>query len=104
VLVFCAAPDRAAKYGERGRTLYALQDATIAVVHAQLTATALGLATCWVGAFDEAAVVQSLQLPSGLRPVVLLPVGYPAEAPPSRGAPATPRIGPGMAAPQVRLV
>jgi nitroreductase len=82
VLVFCTAPARAAKYGERGRNLYSVQDATVAVAYAQLAATAQGLGTCWVGAFDEAAVVQCLRLPPGLRPVVLLPVGYSAGTPP----------------------
>jgi nitroreductase len=77
VLVFCAEPQRSAvKYGERGATLYALQDATIACTFAMLAAKALGLDTVWVGAFDEAAVANLLNLPSSLRPVALLPVGY----------------------------
>jgi nitroreductase len=79
VLVFCAVPARAAKYGERGETLYALQDATVAAAYAQLAAAAVGLGTCWVGAFNEAMVAQALQLPAGQRPVALLPIGYPAE-------------------------
>lgn len=81
VLVFGAVAARVAKYGHRGAELYCLQDATVAVAYAQLAATALGLATCWVGAFDEAAVVRALSLPDGERPVVLLPLGYPAERP-----------------------
>ncbi|HXF82517.1 MAG TPA: nitroreductase family protein [bacterium] len=82
VLVFCAHPARSARrYGERGRTLYCIQDATIACAHAQLAATALGLATVWVGAFDEEAVRQALDAPPDLRPVAILPVGYPAEEP-----------------------
>jgi nitroreductase len=84
VLVFCTDPRRSRRrYGERGETLYALQDATIAAAYAQLVATALGLATCWVGAFDEPAVSKILHLPEELRPVILLPLGYPAENPPS---------------------
>jgi len=82
VLVFCACPARAAKYGQRGEQLYCVQDATIAVAYAQLAATALGLATCWIGAFDEDAVSRALDLPAGQRPVGLLPVGYAAETPP----------------------
>jgi nitroreductase len=82
VLVFCAALDRAAKYGERGRSLYALQDTTIAAAYVQLAATAEGLATCWVGAFDEEVVARGLQLIPGLRPIVLLPVGYGGSTPP----------------------
>lgn len=82
VLVFCAEPARSAvKYGERGATLYAIQDATIACTFAMLAAKALGLDTVWVGAFDEAAVSSLLRLPPDLRPVVLLPVGYAGKEP-----------------------
>ncbi len=82
VLVFCAALERATRYGERGRSLYALQDASTAAAYAQLAATAEGLGTCWVGAFDERAVVQGLQLNPDLRPIVLLPLGYSTASPP----------------------
>jgi nitroreductase len=81
VLVFCANQARsAAKYRERGARLYAIQDATIACAFAMLAATALGLGTVWVGAFDDAAVQRVLGCPD-LLPVAILPVGYPAEEP-----------------------
>ncbi len=41
-----------------------------------LKATDLGLATCWVGAFDEEKVTEAAGLPSYLRPVAILAVGY----------------------------
>lgn len=83
VLVFCADPGRSgAKYGAMGEQLYSVQDATIATAYAQLAATALGLATCWIGAFREPEVVTVLHLRAGLRPIALLPVGWPAETPP----------------------
>lgn len=82
VLVFCADPGRAGRYGRRGAELYCLQDATVAVAYAQLAATALGLATCWIGAFNEAEVARVLGLPTGLRPIAMLPIGYPGETPP----------------------
>jgi nitroreductase len=83
VLVFCADQVRAsARYRDRGEHLYSVQDATVAVAYAQLAATALGLATCWVGAFDETQVVKIMELPRGERPVAMLPVGYAAETPP----------------------
>jgi len=82
VLGFAANRSRsAAKYGRRGAELYALQDATIACAYAQLAATAEGLATVWVGAFDDDAVAEALDLPEGLRPAALLPLGYAAEEP-----------------------
>ena len=83
VLVFCAdSPRSAAKYGAAGERLYSVQDATIAAAYAELAATALGLAACWVGAFDEKEVAKLLGLRAGLRPLVLLPIGWPAEQPP----------------------
>ena len=82
VLIYCAHPARnAGRYGERGRGLYALQDATIACTYSMLAATALGLATVWIGAFDDNAVGQAIELPAGVRPVAMLPVGYAAEEP-----------------------
>ncbi len=82
VLIFCTHPARSAtRYGERGRRFYCLQDTTIAVAYAQLAATALGLASCWVGAFDDQSVARAIKLPPGQQPVALLPIGYPAESP-----------------------
>ncbi|MFC2042942.1 nitroreductase family protein [Chloroflexota bacterium] len=83
VLVFCAYPARSEyKYGRRGRHLYAIQDATIACTFAMLAATALGLASVWVGAFNESAVHQVIGAPSGNVPVAILPIGHGAERPP----------------------
>ncbi|MBK8162792.1 MAG: nitroreductase family protein [Gammaproteobacteria bacterium] len=82
-LVFCADTGRAAEqYGERGRALFALQDATIAAAYAQLAVVAAGLGSTWVGAFDAAEVARVLGLETGLQPIALLSVGYPAELPP----------------------
>ena len=39
-------------------------------------AKALGLDTVWVGAFDEQAVSEVIQLPPVLRPIAMLPIGY----------------------------
>ncbi len=82
VLIFCTHPARSTtRYGKRGQQLYCLQDSTIAVAYAQLAATALGFATCWVGAFDDEGVTRAIGLPPGQQPVAILPVGYPAESP-----------------------
>ncbi|MEM5831550.1 MAG: nitroreductase family protein [Candidatus Aenigmatarchaeota archaeon] len=81
VLVFCANPSRSEiKYGERGRDLYCIQDATIACTFAMLAATSLGLGCCWVGAFDE-EMVKSILKVKNLKPIAILPIGYPAEKP-----------------------
>lgn len=66
----------AAKYGERGRNLYAPQNCAAAVENILLAAIALGLGACWVGAFDEETAKQILDLPNNVRPMVLIPIGY----------------------------
>jgi nitroreductase len=82
VLVFCANPKRAARrYGNRGERLYAAQDATIACTFAMLAATAQGLSTTWVGAFNDHAVHEAIGSPEGIQPVAILPIGYAAENP-----------------------
>jgi len=56
-------------------------DLAIALEHIALQAVAEGLGTCWVGAFDEAAVKKVLDIPQAIRVVELMPLGYPADQP-----------------------
>ncbi|HHW13418.1 MAG TPA: nitroreductase family protein [Firmicutes bacterium] len=86
VLVVCAdLPRMANRYGERGTGLYVFQDTAAAVQNILLAATAFGLATCWVGSFDEQAVAEAVGAdPAVLRPMAVIPVGYPAEEPAQR--------------------
>jgi nitroreductase len=81
-LVFCADRNRSGqKFGERGKTLYAVQDATIAATYAQLAIVAAGMGSTWVGNFDSAALSNLLELGEGVEPVAMLSLGYPAELP-----------------------
>ena len=81
-LVFCADPARSeTTFGERGATLYALQDATIAAAYAQLATVAAGMGSTWVGYFDEDQVRKVLGLEPELIPITLISLGYPAEFP-----------------------
>ncbi len=82
VIVVCANLARTAtKYGRRGRELYAIQDAAAATENLLLAAHGAGLGACWVGAFAEEAVRKILRLPADVRPVAIVPIGYPAEEP-----------------------
>lgn len=85
VLVFVANPERnRSRYGKRGEELYSLQDATIACTFAHLAAVALGLGSCWIGAFDDNAVRQVIGAPPTMRPVAILPIGFPKDTPEPR--------------------
>jgi nitroreductase len=82
LLVFCANPARTLpRYGERGRTTYPIQDATIACAFAMLAAKALGLATVWVGALDAGRVREIVGAPPEQMPLAILPLGYSDEMP-----------------------
>lgn len=85
VLVVCADLKRAAYYGRRGITLYAIQDTAAFVYAFMLLAYERGLGTVWVGAFDENAVRAILRIPAHLRPVAIVPVGFPARPPVNPG-------------------
>jgi len=69
-------------YGTRGRDFYALADACASAQNMLLAAHDLGLASCWIGAFDDAALCRALSIPQGnVIPVAVLPIGFPAEHP-----------------------
>lgn len=79
VIVCCANLERISHYGERGRSLYCLQDVAASVQNMMLYLHSRGLGSVWVGAFDEAMAAAALGLPAHIRPVAILPVGHPAE-------------------------
>ncbi len=79
-IVVCGDAELSAeRYGDRGRSLYFLQDTAAAVMNILLAATSLGLGTCWIGAFNETEVREALELPANLRPLAVIPLGYPDE-------------------------
>ena len=77
VVVVCADENRSgARYDERGRALYCLQDTAAAVQNIHLSAYAMGLGTCWIGAFNEEKAASVVEVSDGVRPVAMIPVGY----------------------------
>jgi nitroreductase len=86
VIVVCANENRSSMgYGYRGKTLYCIQDTAAATQNILLTAYSLGLGACWIGAFNEDEAKRALNAPEGIRPVAIIPVGYPDETPSHRG-------------------
>ena len=68
-------------YGLRGEKLYTIQNSAAAAENMLLAATDQGLASCWVGAFDENMVNRVLGAPTTARPQVMIPIGYSSEEP-----------------------
>ncbi len=80
ILIFCTDSKQAEEnFGERGKFLYAIQDAAIAASFAMLSCTALGYGSCWIGNFREKEVQNILK--TKLSPVAILVVGYSDEQP-----------------------
>lgn len=69
-----------ARFGDRGEQLYGIQDTALAASHILLAAVDRGLASCWIGAFDAAAVREATGISANIEPVAILPVGYSAES------------------------
>lgn len=59
-------------------------DIAIAFDYLVLAATAEGLGTCWIGAFEPEPLKKVLGIPNGIEPIVLTPLGYPDESPQTR--------------------
>jgi nitroreductase len=63
----------------------AVANTYIAIEHMVLTATALGLGSCWVGALGAEGEINAMfGLPKTTVVAAVLPVGYPATTPPPR--------------------
>ncbi|MBI2110220.1 nitroreductase family protein, partial [Candidatus Woesearchaeota archaeon] len=67
-------------YGEKA-TKYAAHNVELAISYIMLKATSVGLATCYIAAFDENAVKRILKVPDAIQVEALITLGYAAEEP-----------------------
>ncbi|MBS3104959.1 nitroreductase family protein [Candidatus Woesearchaeota archaeon] len=75
-------PEKAERYyGTRGTRLYTIQGAAAAIENMLLTATSLGLGSCWVGAFDEEEIRRLCNLPEHVNVQGIVTIGYADETP-----------------------
>ena len=79
-IVACGLHDEAWHRPEDGKD-HTDVDVSIAVEHLCLAATSLGLGTCWVCNFNPAIITKAFNLPAGVEPVAIIPLGYPGNAP-----------------------
>lgn len=82
VIVMVALPDRA--WVHREGMNFGIVDATIAFDHLVMAATAEGLGTCWIAAFDTKEVRSLLGLEPSAIPVLMTPLGYAADQAPTK--------------------
>jgi len=60
---------------------WAVVDATIAMQNMVIAGWTLGVGSCWIGAFNEKKVKESLKIPDRWKVVALVTLGYPSEQP-----------------------
>jgi nitroreductase len=84
VIVVCSDSEKLQQfYGTRGERLYAIQNCGCCIQNMLLGAHAIGLGSCWVGAFDETMLARAVNIPENIRPQAVLPLGYPDEIVPT---------------------
>lgn len=76
IVVACAEPQKAWVRKADGKN-YAWVDVTIAVTEMIAAATAEGIGTCWIAAFDPVKVKTILGIPDDIEVVALIAMGYP---------------------------
>ena len=77
VIVVCSEIEQLSRNYAHQAEKYARQQAGAAIENMLLKATDLGLASCWVGAFDEERVKAVLQVPEKVRVEAIIPLGNP---------------------------
>jgi nitroreductase len=76
ILVVCSDMEQVTRsYGKHAES-YAKQQAGAAIENMFLKTTELGLATCWIGAFDASPIKRLLSIPDNLNVEAILPIGY----------------------------
>jgi nitroreductase len=78
-LVICACTVPTESWTRKDGRNYVDVDTAIAMDHLILSATDMGLGTCWIAAFDPKTAKRVLKLPDGVEPLLFTPLGYPAD-------------------------
>lgn len=80
-LVLCVCGIKENAWVRKDGREYFYVDATIVMDYMILAATALGLGTCFIAAFNEAAARTVLSIPDDAEPILFTPLGYPDVSP-----------------------
>lgn len=79
ILCVCYDSDRTWKNPLESGIISGEQDAAIVATQMMLQAWEDGIGSCWVGYFPPHKLAETLKLPDNHHPVLLMPIGHPAE-------------------------
>jgi len=81
-IIIISEPEKGERsYGDRGKTLYNIQNCAAAAENMLLEAHNLGLGSCWVGAFNPVEIRRIFGMPEEVEPQIVLTFGFPNENP-----------------------
>lgn len=80
-LIICVCGIPAASWVRRDGRQYMDVDIAIVMDHMVLTASDIGLGTCFIAAFDVTNAHKVLSIPDDIEPILFTPLGYPADTP-----------------------
>ncbi len=76
IIVVCSDTSHLARSYSEQADKYSRQQAGAAIENMLLKICELGLASCWIGAFDEEKVREALNIPNHIHVEALLPIAY----------------------------
>jgi len=77
-IVICADVERSkARYGKMAAESLIYLDCSACIENMLLAIVDLNIASCYVSGFREEELKQTLHLPEGIKPIGILPIGYP---------------------------
>lgn len=79
VLLFCADLTKTWKSPVEPGYHTGEMDVSIVCTHMMLEAWELGIGSVWVRGFDSGQVAKAFDLPENIKPICLLPIGYPGK-------------------------
>ena len=85
ILIVVASDDSKLRmlFGQRGETVYSIQNCSVAMQNIMLEAESLGLNSCWVGAYDEEKIKRVLLVDDpNISIRGLIAIGYAKQTPP----------------------
>jgi nitroreductase len=75
-LVICGNEEYVKKFYKSKGEVYSIQSCAAFIENLLLFATDLGLATCWVGAFDDNMLKRELNIPKEIKVYAIITLGY----------------------------
>lgn len=81
LIVVCSDPSKIKNNYPNKGDVFSYHDGAAATMSMLLTIQSIGLASCWVGAFEEGMLRTALGIPEGILIHAVLPIGYAAEKP-----------------------